>query len=123
MIDFSEFEVVAPVTRRPTKQVVSIFADGTFAINGELKKHIRANKFEVQIKKDFSQILLLPEGKVITDMGKNDRIKNYAVREKFMKKKMKMPVYYIGDWDERANCWVGELIMENPNKTSKKIMK
>lgn len=87
MIDFSEFEVVAPVTRRPTKQVVSIFADGTFAINGELKKHIRANKFEVQIKKDFSQILLLPEGKVITDMGKNDRIKNYAVREKFMKKK------------------------------------
>ncbi|HKM22940.1 MAG TPA: hypothetical protein VJZ01_12975 [Lachnospiraceae bacterium] len=42
-IDFEEFEVIVPVTRKKGRQVVSVFEDGSFAVNGELVKAMKTN--------------------------------------------------------------------------------
>lgn len=122
-INFEEFEVVKQVPRKRTKQVISIFCNGDFAINGELKKILKSTKFEVRIKRDCSQMLLLPNGKELTDIGKNNRVKNYAVLEKLEARKIKLPAYYVGEWDDENECWIGELVLVNPNKTNKKVVK
>lgn len=122
-INFDEFEVVKPIARKKVKQVISISDNGDFAINSELRKAVKTSKFEVHIKKDCTQILLFPNGKEITDVGNNNRIKNYAVLEKLSKKKIKVPAYYVGSWDEENECWIGELVLSNPNKTNKKVIK
>lgn len=122
-INFDEFEVVKPIVRKQVKQVISIFNNGDFAINSELRKGIKTSKFEVRIKKDCTKILLFPNGKEITDVGNNNRIKNYAVLEKLNSKKIKIPAYYVGSWDDENGCWIGELVLSNPNKTSKKVIK
>lgn len=123
-INFEEFEVIRPMSRRQNRQVVSVFADGGFAVNEELVKAMNTNHFEIYLdKKDCSRLLLVPDGKIITDMGKNNRIKNYAIAERLSKKKIKFPVYYIGEWSEENKCWIGELSITNPNKAGGKIKK
>ena len=122
-IDFEEFDVVKPLSRKQTKQVISVFSNGDFAINSELRKTINSSKFEVRIKKDCSQILILPNGEEITDVGKNNRIKNYAVSERLEAKKVKFPAYYVGKWDDENDCWLGDLVLSNPNKSDKKLIK
>lgn len=122
-INFEEFEVVKPIPRKQAKQVISVFSNGDFAINSELRKTIKSSKFEVHIKKDCSQILILPNGKEITDVGKNNRIKNYAISEKLEEKKVKFPAYYVGKWDDENECWIGDLVLSNPNKCNKKVTK
>ena len=122
-INFDEFEVVKPIARKQVKQVISISGNGDFAINSELRKAVKTSKFEVRMKKDCTQILLLPKGQEITDVGNNNRIKNYAVLEKLSSKKIKMPAYYVGKWDNENECWIGELTVSNPNKTNKRVIK
>lgn len=122
-INFEDFGVIKPVTRKKVKQVVTISNKGDFSINNELRKVIKTSKFEVRIKKDCSQILLLPDGKEITDVGNHNRMKNYAALEKLMSKKIKIPAYYVGNWSEENGCWIGELVLSNPNRTSKKAIK
>lgn len=123
-INFEEFEVIEPIRKKQKKQVISIFENGDFAVNDELVKALKTNRFEIHLyKKDCSMLLLDPNGKIITDMGKNNRIKNYAITEKLIKKKTKFPVYYIGEWSEENKCWVGELSVTNPNKSGGKIKK
>lgn len=75
------------------------------------------------MKKDCSQILLVPNGKEITDVGNSNRIKNYAVLERLVSKKVKVPAYYVGNWDDENECWLGELVLANPNKKNKKVIK
>lgn len=122
-INFDEFDVVKPIARRQINQVISISGNGDFAINGELRKAIKTSKFEVRMKKDCSQILLVPDGKEITDVGNSNRIKNYAVLERLVSKKVKVPAYYVGNWDDENECWLGELVLANPNKKNKKVIK
>lgn len=122
-INFDEFDVVKPIARRQINQVISISGNGDFAINGELRKAIKTSKFEVRMKKDCSQILLVPNGKEITDVGNSNRIKNYAVLERLVSKKVKVPAYYVGNWDDENECWLGELVLANPNKKNKKVIK
>jgi len=38
-------------------------------------------------------------------------------------KKIKLPAYYVGNWDNENECWIGELVLSNPNKTNKKVIK
>lgn len=121
--DFSDFEIVRPAMRREAKQVISVFENGDLALNGTLCKILNTNQVEIRIKKDCSQILLIPEGEVLLEMTKNNRIKNYSICEKLAKKKIKFPVYYVGEWDEENRFWMGELVMTNPNKTSGKLIK
>lgn len=122
-INVEEFEVVKPVTRKQMKPVLSVLKNGDFAINSELRNCMKTSKFEVWLKKDCTQILLIPNGKIITDVGKNNRIKNYAILDKLIGKKIKIPAYYVGRWNDENECWVGELVMENPNKSNKKVVK
>ncbi len=122
-INFDEFDVVKPIARRQINQVISISGNGDFTINGELRKAIKTSKFEVRMKKDCSQILLVPNGKEITDVGNSNRIKNYAVLERLVNKKVKVPAYYVGNWDDENECWLGELVLANPNKKNKKVIK
>lgn len=123
-INFDEFEVIVPVTRKQSKQVVSVFADGSFSVNGELVKVMKTNQFEVYLdKKDYCRMLLVPGGKIITDMGKNNRIKNYAISEKLTQKKVTFPAYYSGRWDDDNKCWIGDLVRSNPNKTRISVKK
>lgn len=116
-VDLSEFEIVKPAVRKEAKQVISIFDNGDLALNGVLSKLIKTNKVEVRIKKDCSQILLLPDGDILLDISKNSRIKNYHIYEKLKEKKVKFPIYYVGEWDEENRIWMGELVTTNPNKT------
>lgn len=122
-INFDDFDVIKPVTRKKIKQVVTISNKGDFSINNELRKTINTSKFEVRIKKDCSQILLLPDGKEITDVGNRNRMKNYAALEKLTSKKIKIPAYYVGNWSDENGCWIGELVLANPNRTRKKVVK
>lgn len=122
-INVEEFEVVKPVTRKQMKPVLSILKNGDFAINSKLRSCLKTSKFEVRLKKDCTQILLIPNGKEMTDVGKNNRIKNYAVFDKLIGKKIKIPAYYVGKWDDENECWLGELVMDNPNKANKKVVK
>ncbi len=123
-IDFDDFEVIIPELRKPMKQVVSVFEDGSLSVNEALVKGLKTNQFEIRLdKKEQSKMLLIPNGKEITDMGKNNRIKNYAIVKRLEKKKIKFPIYYVGDWDEESKCWIGELSLTNPNKSAVKIKK
>ena len=121
-VNYNEFEVLVPVTRKQSKQVISIFENGDFVINVELAKALKTNRFEIRIKPDCSRILLIPDGKILIDMGKNNRTKNYAIIEKLTKQKVKFPIYYVGCLDENQN-WIGELVTKNPNKHAGKLMK
>lgn len=122
-LDLSEFEIVRPAIRKEAKQVISVFDNGDLALNGVLRKVLKTDKVEVHIKKDCSQILLIPDGKILLDITKNNRIKNYRIYEKIKKKKVRFPVYYVGEWDEENNIWMGDLVMNNPNKTNVKMTK
>lgn len=122
-VDLSDFEIIRPAIRRENKQVISVFNNGDLALNGALRKILNVNQVEIRIKRDCSQIALLPEGEVLLDITKNNRIKNYKIYEKLEKKKINFPVYYWGEWDEENKMWIGELMLSNPNKNARKIMK
>lgn len=123
-INLEEFEVIEPKRKKQNRQVISVFEDGSFSVNEELVKALKTNKFEIHLhKKDCNMLLLNPNGKIITDMGKNNRIKNYAILERLKRQKVKFPIYYVGEWNEENQCWIGELSVTNPNKAGGKIKK
>ena len=100
-INFEEFEVITPKKRKKAAQIVSVYSNGGLTVNEELVKAVKTSAFEIRLDaKDCGRILLIPGGSVITDMGKTHRMKNYAVMEKLAKKKIKFPVYYVGEWNE-----------------------
>lgn len=68
-------------------------------------------------------MLLVTNRKILTDMGKSNRIKNYAISDRLIRKKVKFPAYYVGEWSEENKCWLGELVVSNPNKAGVKIKK
>lgn len=122
-IDLSEFEVIKESKRKPASFVVSISKDGTFVINSCLLKELETLEIEVRLKPDCSQMTIRNEGEFKVKISKNGRMKNYIIKEKLEKSKIKLPVYYIVKWDEEDNLWFGDLAMSNPNSSSKKIVK
>lgn len=116
-IDLSEFEIVRPAIRRKTKQVISIFENGDVVFNSELVKSLKEHTIEIRIKKDCKQLLLLPNGKEKFEIGKNSKFKNYVIYEKLREKRVKFPIYYVGDWNEKEEFWLGNLSLFNPNKS------
>lgn len=120
MYDFSDFVTVQPSTKRNVKLVVSVLSDGTFALNTPLRSCFSENRAEVKIKNDGSQLVLIADGTVNIDFGKNGRTKNYVILEKMHTLKKKLPVYYVGDWNAEHGVWVGNISSANPNKSKKK---
>lgn len=115
-VDLSDFEVIKPAVRRKTKQIISVFENGDIAFNEELVKQLATKECEIRIKKDCSQLILLPNGEEKLEIGKNSRFKNYEINEKLKHQKIKFPVYYIGEWNENKEFWLGDLSTHNPNK-------
>ena len=122
-IDFADFEVVKPAVRRKTKQVISVFESGDIAINDALTKQLGVKEVEIRIKRDCRQIVLIPDGNEKIELGKNNRFKNYEIYEKLKERKVKFPVYYVGEWNESNKFWLGEMTTNNPNKTFTRNMK
>lgn len=122
-INLSDFEVVKPAVRKRTKQVISVFENGDVAINDTLKKQLGVKEIEIRIRKDCRQIVLIPDGTEKIELGKNSRFKNYEIYEKIKERKMKFPVYYVGEWNDNNNLWLGEITTTNPNKTFSKNIK
>ena len=119
-VDLSDFEIVKPSIRKKTKQVISVFENGDIAFNEELVKQLDTNACEIRIKKDCRQLILLPNGTEKLDIGKNSRFKNYEINEKLKRRKIRFPVYYIGEWDDEKEFWLGELSTNNPNRGNSK---
>lgn len=122
-LEFEDFEIIKPAIRREKKQFISVFDNGDIALNGALCKVLKTNKVEIHIKTDCSQIILVPGGRVLLDITKSNRIKNYIICEKLEKKKVRFPVYYVGEWDDEEKIWKGDLVLTNPNKTMGKVVK
>ena len=114
--DFSDFDVIESQTKKETKMVVSILADGTVNINDKLLKQFSDRKAEIKIKKDSTQLVLLKNGKNMVYLGKNGRQKNYILLERLKACNIKLPVYYTGIWDADEELWIGELTDTNPNR-------
>ncbi len=66
---------------------------------------------------------LITHGKTFVNFGKNGRIKNYKIVEKLQNRKIKLPVYYVGEWDAEEKVWLGKLTNEKPNNGRKKSVK
>lgn len=75
---------------------------------------------EIRLKRDCSCLALVKNGDGMVKFGKNGRLKNYELIKKISQKKIKFPVYYIGEWSENEQIWMGELSYNNPNSRSKK---
>ena len=114
--DFTEFEIIKSVTRKNTQLVMAIFEDGTVSLNTKLLELFPEHNVEIRIKKDCSQIALFPKGNSCINVGKNGRIKNYDIVERIKKSKIKLPTYYVGEWDDDEIVWIGERVQYNPNR-------
>lgn len=115
-VDLAEFEVIKPSIRKKTKQVISIFENGDVAFNEELVRGMNVKTCEMRIKKDCSQLIIIPNGEEKIAIGKNFRFKNYEINEKLKQRRIRFPVYYIGVWDDSKEFWLGDLSTNNPNK-------
>ena len=122
-LDLSDFEIVKPAIRRKIKQVISVFENGDITINETLAKMLNVKELEIRIKKDCGQLLLIPNGEDKIEIGKNSRFKNYEIYEKLKGKRVKFPVYYVGEWNENKEFWLGKLTTVNQNRTTSRNVK
>lgn len=117
--NFEDFEDVLPIPRRNSFLVASVLKDDTLCINSHLLSFFPNKIAGIKIKKDASQLILIPNGEPSIQLGKNGRTKNYYLSQKLAQCHKKLPVYYVGEWDDEKNYWVGVLSLTNPNKTKK----
>lgn len=118
--DFSDFVTISPSTKKEIELVVSIFEDGTFSLNSYLLKYFPQYTAEIKLKIDCSQLVLIKNGIQKISLGKNGRIKNYNIIKKLKDKKKKFPIYYVGEWDDQNEWWIGNMVSVNPNKPRKR---
>jgi len=114
--DFSDFITITSSKKREDKLMVSVFQDGTFALNTSLQKNLSKRNVEIKLKKDCSQLVIIKNGDESIDLGKNGRIKNYDILKKLEEHNKKFPVYYVGAWDEQEEMWIGNFLINNPSK-------
>ena len=120
---FDDFEVIDPSTTKNPKEVLSVMSSGTIAMNPVLLKHFEDFSAEIRLKKDCTEIIMLKYGKVLTNLGKQGRVKNYNLVERLKKANMKFPLYFVGEWDEENELWYGKFLPYNPNKGRKEKQK
>ena len=114
--DLSDFITITSSKKREDKLMVSVFQDGTFALNTSLQKNLSKRNVEIKLKKDCSQLVIIKNGDESIDLGKNGRIKNYDILKKLEEHNKKFPVYYVGAWDEQEEMWIGNFLINNPSK-------
>ena len=114
--EFADFEVVDPSTTKTPREVLSVMSSGTVGINSTLLKHFEDFSAEIRLKKDCSEIVMLKNGQVMTNLGKQGRVKNYNLVERLKQANMKFPIYFVGEWNDEKGIWHGKLLPYNPNK-------
>lgn len=117
--EFEDFEIIDPLTVKSPKEVLSVMNSGTVGLNSALLKHFEDFCAEIRLKKDCTEIVLLKSGKVMTNLGKQGRVKNYNLVERLKQANMKLPLYYVGEWDDVRGLWHGKFLPYNPNKGKK----
>lgn len=120
---FDDFEIIDPSTVKSPKEVLSVMSSGTIAMNPVLLKHFEDFSAEIRLKKDCTEIIMLKYGKVLTNLGKQGRVKNYNLVERLKKANMRFPLYFVGEWDEEKELWHGKAMQYNPNKGKKEKQK
>lgn len=121
--EFADFEVVDPSTTKRPKEVLSVMSSGTVGINTALLKHFENFGAEIRLKKDCSEIIMLKSGQVMTNLGKQGRVKNYNLVERLKQANMKFPIYFVGEWNEEKGIWHGKSLPYNPNKGKREKQK
>lgn len=121
--EFADFEVVDPSTTKSPKEVLSVMSSGTIGVNSTLLKHFKEFCAEIRLKKDCTEIIMLKNGQVMTNLGKQGRVKNYNLAERLKQANMKFPIYFVGEWNEEKGIWHGEILPYNPNKGKREKQK
>lgn len=99
---FEDFEDVLPISKKEIFLVASVLPDNTLAISSHLLSFFPKKEAGIKIKKDASQLLLIPDGKPEIYLGKNGRTKNYYISQKLQQCHKKIPSYYVGEWDKKT---------------------
>lgn len=120
---FEDFEDVLPISKKESFLVVSVLPNNTLAISSHLLSFFPKKETGIKIKKDASQLMLIPDGEPKIYLGKNGRTKNYFISKKLQQCHKKTPAYYVGEWDEEKKLWLGYLSATNPNSSIKKSTK
>lgn len=120
---FEEFEVIVPSMSRGAKEVLSVMSSGTIAMNPALLKHFEEYSAEIRLKKDCTEIILVKNGNVMTNLGKQGRVKNYNLVDRLKHANVKLPTYFVGEWDAEKGLWHGKAMSYNPNKGKKEKQK
>lgn len=117
--DFSDFETIEKNIKKELTLVLTIFEDGSFALNSPLLVKFPERRAEIKLKRDCSQIALLLNGEKKINLGKNGRTKKYYILNRLKEQNKKFPIYYSGEWDENEKIWLGDITDINPNKHTK----
>ena len=115
IINWKDFEPVPHQSRREQLLYIKVTKDGSFMINSNLLRAIESSGYELHVAKDGRQLAIRTGEEIDIKLPKTGIVKNYDVVSKLHSKKIKMPVYYVGDKDEDGN-WLGELTYNNPRK-------
>ena len=123
LAEFDDFEVIDPSTVKNPKAVLSVMSSGTIAMNPALLKHFEEYSAEIRLKKDCTEVIMLKNGNVMTNLGKQGRVKNYNLVDRLKHANVKLPTYFVGEWDEEKGLWHGKAMSYNPNKGKKEKQK
>lgn len=93
---FEDFEDVLPISKKEIFLVASVLPDNTLAISSHLLSFFPKKEAGIKIKKDASQLLLIPDGKPEIYLGKNGRTKNYYISQKLQQcHKKSIPIMLV----------------------------
>lgn len=108
-LNWEDFFVLKPNTIRLQEMRVTITEKGEIRLNSLLHKNLPNKKIQIIFSKDYRTVLLNPEGEDAHIFTKAGTTKNRMLIEVFRKMKIKFPVGYIVNWDEKYEMWRGKL--------------
>ena len=120
IIDWKEFDIIKPKSRKDTMMVITITSSGEIRLNTALLKEIKTNAAEFRLKKDGKMLAVLPSGKQLLSFNKNGSIKNYSLVEKLDAVRVKLPAYYTFGYDNENQAFIGNYCAYNPNSRRSK---
>lgn len=119
-IDWKEFDVIEPRARKKTAMVATIVGNGETRLNSALLKRLGAGAAEFRLKKDGKILAVLPSGENTLAIHKSGVVKNYVLTEKIEKIKIKLPAYYVFEYDDENQALIGYHSAYNPNSKRSK---
>ncbi|MCU6762760.1 Uncharacterised protein [uncultured Roseburia sp.] len=108
-IDWSNFFVLEPARKQQDELRVSVTSKGCINLNSKLQQKVSNNKFEIILSRDCRAMLLNPNGEIMHTFTKAGTATNREILSLLEAKKIKLPAYYIMEWNEELNMWSGIL--------------